>query len=144
MSLLFSRLQLAISDSLQCYQLNTAIELLLSPYSDQEIKIAFRIEWTFIFSLRVIPHSHFVGLDCEARIQHTCRTMQEWIKVSLLLCTFGFFREMRPSEPFVTDFLSGEWRNITSEQVNREIYPLGTYSYLAQLVIIFLITDILR
>lgn len=51
---------------------------------------------------------------------------------------------MRPSEPFVTEFLSGEWRNITADQVNREIYPLGTYSYMAQLVIIFLITDMLR
>lgn len=70
--------------------------------------------------------------------------MQEWVKISLMLCTFGFFREMRPSEPFVTEFLTGEWRNITSEQVNREVYPWGTYSYLAQLVLVFLITDILR
>lgn len=52
---------------------------------------------------------------------------------------------MRPSEPFVTEFLSnGVWRNVTSEQVNREIYPFGTYSYLAQLCVVFLITDILR
>lgn len=71
--------------------------------------------------------------------------MKEWIKVSLILCSFGFFREMRPSEPFVTEFLSSDkWRNVTSEQVNREIYPIGTYSYLAQLCIVFLITDILR
>lgn len=27
---------------------------------------------------------------------------------------------------------------------NREIYPLGTYSYMAQLIIIFLITDFVR
>jgi thiamine transporter 2/3 len=53
--------------------------------------------------------------------------------------------QMRPSEPFVTEFLSnGEWRNVTSEQVNRDIYPFGTYSYLAQLCVVFLITDILR
>lgn len=70
--------------------------------------------------------------------------MKEWLKISLMLCTFGFFREMRPSEPFVTEFLSGEWRNITSEQVNREIYPFGTYSYTIQLLFIFLITDVLR
>lgn len=70
--------------------------------------------------------------------------MKEWLKISLVLCSFGFFREFRPSEPFVTEFLSGEWRNITSEQLNRDVYPIGTYSTLGLLVIVFLITDILR
>ena len=70
--------------------------------------------------------------------------MREWLKVSLMLCTFGFFREMRPSEPFVTEFLSGEWRDIEPEQLNREVYPIGTYSYLGLLVVVFLVTDILR
>lgn len=52
---------------------------------------------------------------------------------------------MRPSEPFVTEFLSDDrWRNVTQDQVNREIYPFGTYSYLAQLCVVFLITDVLR
>lgn len=70
--------------------------------------------------------------------------MQEWLQISLILCTFGFLREFRPSEPFVTEFLSGEWRDITSEQLNREVYPVGTYSTLGLLVIVFLVTDILR
>lgn len=70
--------------------------------------------------------------------------MKEWLKVSFVLCSFGFLREFRPSEPFVTEFLQGEWRNITSDQINRDIYPLGTYSYLAQLIIVFLVTDFLR
>ncbi|GAB0088508.1 hypothetical protein DMENIID0001_029550 [Sergentomyia squamirostris] len=70
--------------------------------------------------------------------------MEQWLKVSLMLCTFGFFREYRPSEPFVFEFMSGPWRNITAEVINREIYPLGTYMYLGLLVVIFLITDMLR
>lgn len=71
--------------------------------------------------------------------------MKEWIKITLVLCSFGFLREMRPSEPFVTEFLSnGEWRDVTADQVNRQIYPFGTYSYLAQLCVVFLVTDILR
>lgn len=70
--------------------------------------------------------------------------MKGWLKISLVLCTFGFFREFRPSEPFVTEFLLGEWRNITSDQLNRVVYPIGTYSTLGLLVIVFLITDILR
>ncbi|XP_017855201.2 LOW QUALITY PROTEIN: thiamine transporter 2 [Drosophila busckii] len=70
--------------------------------------------------------------------------MENWLKISLLLCSFGFFREFRPSEPYVTEFLAGEWRNLTSEQVYQEVYPLGSYAVLAQLVIVFLITDLLR
>lgn len=70
--------------------------------------------------------------------------MEDWIKVTLILCLFGTLREIRPSEPFVSEFLLGEWRNITNDQLNREVYPVGTYSYLAQLVVIFLITDFLR
>jgi ABC-type phosphate transport system permease subunit len=70
--------------------------------------------------------------------------MQSWMKISLILCSFGFFREFRPSEPFVTEFLAGEWRNVTKDQLNFEVYPIGTYSALALLVIVFLITDFLR
>ncbi|XP_069365887.1 thiamine transporter 2-like [Maniola hyperantus] len=70
--------------------------------------------------------------------------MQDWIKITLVLCLFGTLREIRPSEPFVTEFLAGEWRNITKEQLNQEIYPVGTYSYLALLVLVFLVTDFLR
>lgn len=67
-----------------------------------------------------------------------------WLHISLLLCFFGFLKEIRPSEPFVTDFMIQPWRNITIDEVNRYVYPIGTYSYAAQLVIVFLITDYLR
>lgn len=70
--------------------------------------------------------------------------MQQWIKVTLILCFFGTLREIRPSEPFVSEFLLGPWRNITEEQLNREVYPIGTYSYLGLLVVVFLVTDFLR
>ncbi|XP_047521038.1 thiamine transporter 1-like isoform X4 [Pieris napi] len=70
--------------------------------------------------------------------------MHGWIKITLILCLFGTLREIRPSEPFVTEFLLGKWRNITESQLNRDVYPVGTYSYLGLLVIVFLITDFLR
>lgn len=70
--------------------------------------------------------------------------MQDWLRISLILSCFGFLREFRPSEPFITEFLSGEWRDLTPEQINREVYPVGTYATLGLLVIVFLITDILR
>lgn len=43
--------------------------------------------------------------------------MQEWMKISLMLCTFGFLKELRPSEPFIVDFLTGPWRNVTADEV---------------------------
>ncbi|EDW37832.1 GL19735 [Drosophila persimilis] len=70
--------------------------------------------------------------------------MEYWLKISLLLCTFGFLRELRPSEPYVTEYLAGDYGNLTSEQVYQNVYPFGTYSVLAQLVIVFLITDLVR
>lgn len=70
--------------------------------------------------------------------------MQQWQKISLMLCTFGFLKEIRPSEPFIVDYLVGPWRNLTMDEVIQEAFPIGTYSYLAQLAVIFLITDLLR
>lgn len=70
--------------------------------------------------------------------------MLSWLQITLILCAFGLLREIRPSEPFVTEFLLGEWRDISEEQLNREVYPIGTYCYLGLLVVVFLITDFLR
>jgi thiamine transporter 2/3 len=69
--------------------------------------------------------------------------MQEYLKVSLILSTFGFLKETRPSESFITDFIVN-FKNVTLEKINQDIFPIGTYSQLTQLVIIFLITDYLR
>lgn len=40
-----------------------------------------------------------------------------WLYVSLILCFFGFLKEIRPSEPFVTDYMMYPWRNITEDEV---------------------------
>ncbi|XP_063976829.1 thiamine transporter 2-like [Diachasmimorpha longicaudata] len=67
-----------------------------------------------------------------------------WIRISQILCVFGFLKEFRPGEPFVTDYLTSEFKNFTSKQVTEDIYPVGTYSYCASLILIFLLTDFLR
>ncbi|XP_055382527.1 thiamine transporter 1-like [Condylostylus longicornis] len=67
--------------------------------------------------------------------------MKEWLKISILLSVFGFFRENRPSEPYGIEFMTGPWKNLTLEGITREAMPIGTYSHLSQLIIIFLITD---
>ncbi|XP_067009605.2 thiamine transporter 1 isoform X2 [Anabrus simplex] len=69
--------------------------------------------------------------------------METWMRISLILCIFGFLKEFRPSEPYITPYLI-ENKNFTNDQVNREIYPIGTYSYLSLLVVVFLVTDLLR
>ncbi|XP_078597516.1 thiamine transporter 1-like [Branchiostoma floridae x Branchiostoma japonicum] len=62
----------------------------------------------------------------------------------VLLCLYGFFKEMRPSEPFLTPYLKGPDKNLTEEQVDNQIYPVWTYSYLTCLFLVFLLTDFLR
>ncbi|XP_076282411.1 thiamine transporter 1-like [Lasioglossum baleicum] len=68
----------------------------------------------------------------------------KWILISCILCVFGCFKEFRPSESFVTDYLTGPWKNFTFDQVNQEIFPVSTYSYFATLIVVFLITDFVR
>ncbi|KAH8243836.1 hypothetical protein KR032_010495 [Drosophila birchii] len=70
--------------------------------------------------------------------------MEAWLKVSCVLCIFGFLRELRPSEPYHAEILMGEWYHVTQDEINRSVYPVGTYSYLALLIFVFLITDLLR
>lgn len=70
--------------------------------------------------------------------------LKHWQKISLLLCVFGFFKDFRPSEHYIYEFLIGPWRDLTPEEISQKVYPVATYSYLAQLAIVFLITDLLR
>ncbi|XP_066522646.1 thiamine transporter 1 [Hoplias malabaricus] len=68
---------------------------------------------------------------------------EPWIYPTVLLCIYGFFCNLRPSEPFLTAFLMGPDKNLTETQVVNEIYPLWTYSYLVLLFPVFLATDYL-
>ncbi|XP_042890342.1 thiamine transporter 1-like isoform X1 [Penaeus japonicus] len=70
--------------------------------------------------------------------------METWQKTCLLLCLYGFLKELRPSEPFLTEYLLGPQHNLTENQVYTQVYPVWTYSYLSLLVVVFLLTDILR
>uniref|UniRef100_A0A3P8UGL6 Solute carrier family 19 member 3 n=1 Tax=Cynoglossus semilaevis TaxID=244447 RepID=A0A3P8UGL6_CYNSE len=61
-----------------------------------------------------------------------------------LLCFYGFFSTVKPLEPFLFAYLTGPDKNLTAEQVNNQILPVWTYSYLSALVPVFLLTDWLR
>lgn len=70
--------------------------------------------------------------------------MEQWQKISLILCAYGILKEFRPSEPFVTKYLNNPPMNFTRDEISQDIYPVAIYSTMVLLVIIFLITDLLR
>ncbi|XP_064313812.1 thiamine transporter 2 [Phalacrocorax carbo] len=69
---------------------------------------------------------------------------RSWIYPTLIICAYGFFSTMRPSEAFLTPYLTGPDKNLTIEEVTNQIFPVWTYSYLALLFPVFLITDYVR
>ncbi|XP_070610187.1 thiamine transporter 2 [Erythrolamprus reginae] len=75
-------------------------------------------------------------MDCWQKVHQS-----GWIFPTLILCIYGFFTMMRPSEPFLTPYLTGPEKNLTIDEVTQHILPVWTYSYLALLFPVFLITD---
>ncbi|XP_078580862.1 thiamine transporter 2-like [Branchiostoma floridae x Branchiostoma japonicum] len=61
-----------------------------------------------------------------------------------LLCLYGFFKDMRPAVPFLTPFLRSDLKNYTAEEVDNEIYPLLSYSWMGFLLLVLLISDFVR
>ncbi|XP_054838436.1 thiamine transporter 2 [Eublepharis macularius] len=78
-------------------------------------------------------------MDCWRKIQSS-----GWIFPTLILCIYGFFAMMRPSEPFLTPYLAGPDKNLTIEEITQTVFPVWTYSYLALLFPVFLLTDYVR
>ncbi|XP_053327660.1 reduced folate transporter [Spea bombifrons] len=69
---------------------------------------------------------------------------KQWKFLLFYLCFYGFMTQLRPGESFITPFLLSPQRNFTREQVTNEITPVLSYSYMAVLVPVFLLTDFLR
>ncbi|CAJ0939734.1 unnamed protein product, partial [Mesorhabditis belari] len=65
-----------------------------------------------------------------------------WWVITLLLCTYGVLKEFRPSEPFLYQY-EHVTLNISAEILESKVYPIWTYSYMAFLVPVFLLTDLL-
>lgn len=71
-------------------------------------------------------------------------TSPNWISPTVILCTYGFFKDMKPSEPFLTPYLNSTYKNLDHKDIEDQIYPISTYAYLASLFLVFLLTDFLR
>ncbi|KAJ7995181.1 hypothetical protein DPEC_G00241890 [Dallia pectoralis] len=67
-----------------------------------------------------------------------------WVFPTAVLSLYGFFANCRPAEPFLTPYLIGPYKNISEEVVTNYLFPIWTYSYLAVLFPVFLLTDFLR
>ncbi|XP_014069320.1 thiamine transporter 2 isoform X1 [Salmo salar] len=78
------------------------------------------------------------------RMEALKRWRAGWGYPTTLLCIYGFFSTVKPIEPFLIPYLTGPDKNLTVEKVTNEIFPVWTYSYLAVLVPVFLLTDWLR
>ncbi|KAM7048706.1 reduced folate transporter isoform 2-T3 [Acridotheres tristis] len=69
---------------------------------------------------------------------------QRWKLQVFYLCFYGFMTQIRPGESFITPYLLGADKNFTKTEVTNVITPVLSYSYMAVLVPIFLLTDYLR
>ena len=62
-----------------------------------------------------------------------------------LLCIYGLFKEFRPSEPFLTEYLIyPRWGNLSKDDVYSSVYPVYTYATFALVLPVFLFTDYVR
>ena len=66
-----------------------------------------------------------------------------WIYFTVIICCYGFFKEFKPSEAFLTPYLVDS-KSFTKPEVNSDIYPFWPYSYLVAALFVFLFTDYLR
>ena len=63
----------------------------------------------------------------------------------LLLCLYGLFKEFRPSEPFLTEYLiDPRWVNLSKNDLYSNVYPVYTYATFALVLPVFLFTDYVR
>ncbi|CAH0385477.1 unnamed protein product [Bemisia tabaci] len=67
--------------------------------------------------------------------------MESAYKLALWIGTFGFLKEFRPEDPYITQYLVGPVMNLSKEQVNEEVFPIATYVSTSQLILVFLLTD---
>ncbi|NXC87747.1 S19A1 protein, partial [Cercotrichas coryphoeus] len=65
-----------------------------------------------------------------------------WKLQVFYLCFYGFMTQIRPGESFITPYLLEA--NFTKAEVTNMITPVLSYSYMAVLVPLFLLTDYLR
>ena len=80
-----------------------------------QITSGWRVPET-VGSVRLFLNSSSGGRTCVS-LKLKFRIMEKWQKICFVLCLFGLLKELRPSEPFLTQYLTGPWKNLTTDQV---------------------------
>ncbi|CAD7077667.1 unnamed protein product [Hermetia illucens] len=70
--------------------------------------------------------------------------MEKWAQLCLLLCIYGFFRELRPSDRFDVEFFVGPDWNKDLNVTNQYVYPAQTVSRMVATFIFSFITDAVK
>lgn len=66
------------------------------------------------------PVSRRAAAAAATVLLRTARVPREgWLLPTSLLCAYGFFASLRPSEPFLTPYLLGPDKNLTEREVRR-------------------------
>ncbi|KAM9359131.1 uncharacterized protein ABDE67_002282 [Symphorus nematophorus] len=152
--------QIAANLSMECYALtfgiNTFVALSLQTiitfiFVDEavlglDIVTQFIIYGSYyaVISVLFLIRGTYTALEEELKMEAVRRWRASWRYPTSLLCTYGFFSTVKPMEPFLIPYLTGPDKNLTAEQVNNQVLPVWTYSYLVMLVPVFLLTDWLR
>jgi thiamine transporter 2/3 len=75
-----------------------------------------------------------------------------WIYPTVFVCIYGFFKEFKPSEPFLNQFLihplatannsEDPGKGFSNAEVEAKVYPMWTYSYLVAGIFTLILSDI--
>lgn len=55
------------------------------------------------------------------------QSSKRWLYATIILCCYGFFKEFKPSEPFLTPYLV-DFKNFTKDQVSCPSHTYPTIS----------------
>jgi len=111
----------------------------LSDKSDTSYGAASSGSSQSLHGLQISPRSTTANTTAHGRDMNSINVMDciqsHWKYGLMLLGIYGFFIEMKPSEPYLTPYLVEE-KQFTIEEINNSIYPYWTY---AQLITVFFV-----
>lgn len=86
--------------------------VIILPYFDSKLKLYSSMAEVHVY--------RDVGEDVEPLASAKpvrVRWYNHWIFATVMLCCYGFFKEFKPSEPFLTPYLTSDIKNFTKDQV---------------------------
>ncbi|XP_050424523.1 thiamine transporter 1-like [Adelges cooleyi] len=69
--------------------------------------------------------------------------MEEWKKIALMTASFAFVQQIRPLDPFLSEYLTGADVNVTLNEVADELVPIQIHLQIFGMALCFLFADYL-